>query len=58
MIILNADLLTPLVVVGNGRGALIGADNPDVYGKLVSRDPNNQYKLLVREITEEDLINA
>ncbi len=52
------DLLTPLVIVGNGRGALIGARNPDVYSSLVTRDPTNEYKLLVRQITEEDLRNA
>lgn len=52
------DLLTPLVIVGNGRGTLIGARNPDVYSQLVSHDPENQYKLLVRQITEEDLRNA
>lgn len=52
------DLLTPIVIVGNGRGALIGAHNPDVYKRLVSIDPKNQYKLLVRQITEEDLQNA
>lgn len=52
------DLLTPLVIVGNGRGALIGARNPDVYARLVSRDPENEYKLIVRQITEEDLRNA
>ncbi|GHU60055.1 hypothetical protein AGMMS49975_28630 [Clostridia bacterium] len=56
--ICRPDLLTPLVIVGNGRGALVGADNPAVYEKLVSRDPNNQYKLLVRPITEDDLRNA
>lgn len=49
------DLLTPLVIVGNGRAALVGAKNPEVYEKLVNRDPNNKYKLLVRKITEEDL---
>ena len=52
------DLLTPLVIVGNGRGALIGACNPDVYSNLVTRDPDNEYKLIVRQITEEDLRNA
>jgi hypothetical protein len=49
------DLLTPLVLVGNGRGALVGAENPSVYEKLVSYDPNNGYKLIVRPITEKDL---
>lgn len=52
------ELLTPLVIVENGRGALIGARNPDVYSALVTRDPANAYKLLVRQITEEDLKNA
>lgn len=49
------NLLTPLVVVGNGRGALIGAQNPDVYKRLVSNAPDNEYKLIVRQITEGDL---
>ncbi len=52
------DLLTPLVIAGNGRGTLIGARNPEVYSQLVSQDPNNNYKLIVRKITEEDLRNA
>lgn len=52
------ELLTPLVVLGNGRGALIGANNPRVYSTLITRDPANQYKILVRPITEEDLQNA
>lgn len=52
------DLLTPLVIVGNGRGALIGAKNPEVYERLVTTSPENEYKLLVRQITEEDLQNA
>ncbi len=52
------DLLTPLVIIGNGRGALVGAQNPDVYNRLITRDPTNRYKLLVRVITEEDLRDA
>lgn len=52
------DLLTPLVIVGNERGALIGASNPDVYSQLITRSPDNEYKLLIRQITEEDLRNA
>ncbi len=52
------DLLTPLVIIGNGRGALIGATNPEVYSRLITRAPDNEYKLLAREITEEDLRNA
>lgn len=52
------DLLTPLVIVGNGKGTLIGAHNPKVYEKLITIDSDNQYKLLVRPITEEDLRNG
>lgn len=52
------DLLTPLVIASNGRGALIGAVNPTVYSRLISRDATNPYKILVRNITEEDLRNA
>lgn len=52
------DLLTPLVIVGNGRGALIGAKNPEVYERLVTPSPENEYKLLVRQISEGDLQNA
>jgi len=52
------DLLTPLVVVGNGRGALVGADNPRVYERLITCSPDNVFKLIVRPITEEDLRNA
>lgn len=52
------DLLTPLVIVGNGRGVLIGADNPDVYNQLISHSPDNEYKICVRPITAEDLHDA
>lgn len=49
------DLLTPLIIEGNDRAALIGPLNPSVYHHLISFDQNNPYKLLVRQITEEDL---
>ena len=52
------DLLTPLLIVGNGRGALVGAHNPDVYKNLVTTAPDNDYKVIVRTITEGDLLNA
>lgn len=52
------DLLTPLVIVRNARGALVGAKNPDVYRQLITFAPENEYKLLVRHITEEDLQNG
>lgn len=49
------DILTPLVIIDNGRGALIGPQNPNVYKKLVKEDPNYKYKLITRKITENDL---
>lgn len=52
------ELLTPLVIVGNGRGALIGARNPEVYSRLVTCSPENEYKILVRPISVEDLRDA
>ena len=52
------DLLTPLVIIGDSRGALVGAQNPKVYKKLVSIDPANEYKLHIRPITETDLRDA
>ena len=52
------DLLTPMIIAGNGRGTIIGAKNPDVYSRLISRDPLNEYKIIVRPITEDDLRNA
>ncbi|MBQ9493849.1 MAG: hypothetical protein IJR54_08995 [Oscillibacter sp.] len=50
------DLLTPLVIAANGRGALIGPENPEAYRKLIAFDAENPYKMRVREITEEDLL--
>lgn len=49
------DLLTPLVVVGNDRGILVGAKNPDVYRRITSFDLKNAYKLIVKSINEKDL---
>ncbi|MEA4986570.1 MAG: hypothetical protein VB095_00705 [Anaerovorax sp.] len=52
------ELLTPIVICGNNRGALVGAINPDVYQKLVQFDKDNKYKFSLRPITEEDLQNG
>lgn len=52
------DLLTPLVLAGHGRAAMVGAMNPSVYEKLVGFAPDNEYKMIVRKITEEDLRDA
>ncbi len=51
------DLLTPLIIVDNGRGVLVGARNPNIYKKLVTIAPDNEYKLCVRSITEKDLLD-
>lgn len=51
------ELLTPMVVCGGNRGALVGANNPKVYQKLFEIDANNNYKFSLRSITEEDLKN-
>ena len=52
------DLLTPLVITGNGRGVLVAPTNPSVYARLVTISPDNRFKLNVRPIAEEDLRNA
>jgi len=49
------DLLTPLVIFNKTNAVLIGARNENVYKKLIRYDKNNLYKIIVREITEEDL---
>jgi len=49
------DLLTPLIISNKTHAVLIGARNPSVYKKLIKFDKDNPYKLIVREITEDDL---
>ena len=49
------DLMTPLVLEKGEWAAMVGATNPDVYKKLITISPDNSYKLLMREITEDDL---
>ena len=34
--------------------AMVGSRNPEVYQKLVTRDPKNKYKLCVRQISDDD----
>ena len=52
------DLLTPLLIYGGTRGALVGPKNPRLYNRLISISPENKYKLLIRNLTEEDFYNA
>lgn len=49
------DLLTPIIVEMGDWAAMVGPVNPEVYKKLLSISPTNEYKLLMREITEDDL---
>ncbi len=49
------DLMTAIVVEMGAYAALVGANNPRVYRKLIQRDPANRYKISVRPITEDDL---
>lgn len=49
------DKLTALLLECGEYAVMIGAENPSIYGKLVSRNADNKYKLGVRAITEEDL---
>ena len=52
------DLLSVLVVHNGESAAMVGAQNPEVYKKLISRSKVNKYKLLVRELKEEDFDGA
>lgn len=50
------DLLTPILITDYKVAMMVGPLNSKVYKRLISFDDNNQYKLLVRPITEEDLL--
>ena len=49
------EIPTVLIVECGEWSAMVGAENPNLYSKLISRDSNNKFKLIVRDITEEDL---
>lgn len=53
--ILVPDLLTPIIITNDSVSALVGPLNADVYRRLISRSPDNKYKMFVRKITETDL---
>ena len=55
VIVMKPDLLTALRIELGDHAVLVGAVNPIVYSKLISRDETNRYKLRIRPITEEDL---
>lgn len=50
------DRLTPLILQSDSYAVMICPENPAVYSTLLSYDPGNKYKLLVRPIEEADLI--
>ena len=50
------DLLTPVVLQMGGYAAIVGPSNPKVYRKLIRKSPDNPYKIIVRAITEDDLL--
>lgn len=50
------ELLTPLIITGNGKGVLVGAKNPKVYQSLIEIQTDNPYKVVVRPIEEKDLM--
>jgi len=55
-IVLNVpNIMIPLTIFENDKGAMIGPQNPRVYSKLVTRDTENKFKLLTRPITLNDL---
>lgn len=49
------EILTPLLLIGNGKGTMVAAYNPDVYQSLIVFDKSNPYKFSVRQISEKDL---
>jgi hypothetical protein len=49
------DLLTPLLISNETHAVLIGARNPSVYKKLIRFDDKNPYKIIIRDIAEDDL---
>lgn len=53
--ILLPELMTPLVVQLNDYAVLVGPNNPKIYRKLIQASTENEYKIKIRAITEEDL---
>ncbi|MDD2555721.1 MAG: hypothetical protein PHV50_06375 [Syntrophaceticus sp.] len=54
--VLKPDLLTPIVLSIGSYSALVGPYNPSVYKKLIHKSPNNKYKIIADQITEEHLV--
>ena len=50
------DLLTPIVITDDKMAAMVGPVNTEVYKKLITYSEENPYKMIVRNITEDDLV--
>ncbi len=53
--VLTPEILTPIVVTDDRVAAMISPLNPTVYKKLITYSDDNQYKMMIRKITENDL---
>ena len=49
------DLLTPIILTDGKMAAMVGPLNAKVYRRLISFAENNRYKMIIRNIEEEDL---
>lgn len=48
------EIPTPIIIKNKEYAVLIGSENSKIYKKLLSIDPENKYKLIVRKIQESD----
>lgn len=55
VLMLLPEILTPMIIRMGAYATLIGPSNPKVYKKLIQICPENQYKIKIRKITEDDL---
>ena len=49
------ELLTPLILTNGEVSAMVGPLNEAVYKNLITYEAGNNYKMIVRKITEDDL---
>lgn len=50
------EILTPMIITFGDYSAIVGAQNPKLYKKLINFDKNNPYKMVIRPITEDDFV--
>ncbi|MFQ9514365.1 MAG: hypothetical protein ACLRZ9_00915 [Eubacterium sp.] len=53
--IMLPEIMTPMLIRMYAYSALIGPNNPKVYKKLIQKCPENEYKIKIKKITEDDL---